>query len=715
MPRVGAVYAAAMLLSSAVCAAAAQSPGELLGRVTDAETGAPVQAASVELLELDRRALSDAAGAYRLRGLEPGHYTMRVLRLGYAEATRPVEIENGRARRMDLALAPVPVPIAGLAVVGAREQGSVRIVRAAVEGSGARTAADLVARLPGVVVRRTSEGGPETVSIRGSGTDAVLVLLDGVALNDPVTGEADLSALAADEIEAVTLLPGAQSARYGPRAEAGVILVETRRGAAQPELVVAGGSLGAWAASAAWGAGGRVGWGAGVRAQGLGGGFDFELPPEVGGGRGRRRNADLGEHGVFGSAFADVAGGELRVRGGFEAMRRGLPGKGFAPSPRARQELERARASAVWDRLGPGAATHLSLAGIRRTVRVRDPAPPFGLPYDDSVAVESIDLEAHLEGGRRGMVRGLGTGLDLAWHRIRASNLSSSAPRDRRVAGLFAHGAAGGRLGETDLSLAALLRADFDDLRHEWVLNRALTASVHAGPVNVHVANRSGYSPPSLGDQFFQEAVGVTPNPELRAERVPSEIELGVRAEARTGPVRTAVRAAAYRGDVRDMIIWAPDFRFVWRPENFDVKRRGFEGDVALQLPAADLHVSLGHSYARVTYDRAGGAQGAEAVQVLYRPRNVTVLRAEWAPGAWRLEAEARGTGARNTVPAAVNRLPPFWTVAAAARHEWDLGDYALDTALRVDRLFDERATLIFGFPDPGRVFRVEVRVRRQP
>src|SRR5690606_40164290 len=91
----------------------------------------------------------------------------------------------------------------------------------AIERSGARTAGDVIRAVPGAVVRATSPGGPQTVSIRGSGEDAVLVLVDGVPLNDPVTGEADLSTVPAGAIESVAVLPGAQSARYGARAEAG--------------------------------------------------------------------------------------------------------------------------------------------------------------------------------------------------------------------------------------------------------------------------------------------------------------------------------------------------------------------------------------------------------------------------------------------------------------------------------------------------------------
>ena len=102
-----------------------------------------------------------------------------------------------------------------------------RIVRADIRSSGARTAGDVVATAPAVVVRRDGVGGAQTASIRGSSADAVLVLLDGAPLNDPITGEADLSRVAASAIQEIRVVAGGATSRFGPGAEGGVILIRT--------------------------------------------------------------------------------------------------------------------------------------------------------------------------------------------------------------------------------------------------------------------------------------------------------------------------------------------------------------------------------------------------------------------------------------------------------------------------------------------------------
>ncbi|HEV2146611.1 MAG TPA: TonB-dependent receptor plug domain-containing protein, partial [Longimicrobiaceae bacterium] len=223
------------LLLAAAPGAHGQFPGELAGRVTSAATGEAVEAAIVELPAIGRSVLSDAAGGFHLRGLEPGTYRVVVHRIGYEARTESAEVRNGQTVRLGVALVPATLQVQGVEVTLARpgEAPGERVGREAIERSGARTAGDVVRRAPGVVLREDVPGGRQTVSIRGSGADAVLVLVDGVALNDPVTGEADLSTVPAHSIESVTVVPGAQSARYGPRAEAGVVLIETRRAAGE--------------------------------------------------------------------------------------------------------------------------------------------------------------------------------------------------------------------------------------------------------------------------------------------------------------------------------------------------------------------------------------------------------------------------------------------------------------------------------------------------
>ena len=84
--------------------------------------------------------------------------------------------------------------------------------------------------LPGVAVSRTGPIGSLTqVRIRGAEANHTLVLLDGIEMNDPVSGfELDFADVLSAGIARVELIRGASSALYGSEALGGVIQLVSR-------------------------------------------------------------------------------------------------------------------------------------------------------------------------------------------------------------------------------------------------------------------------------------------------------------------------------------------------------------------------------------------------------------------------------------------------------------------------------------------------------
>jgi iron complex outermembrane receptor protein len=94
--------------------------------------------------------------------------------------------------------------------------------------------AELLRYLPGLEVQsRGAMGSQSDLVIRGGTFQQVLVLLDGIRLNDPVTGHFNsYIPIAPAEIERIEILKGASSAIYGSEAVGGVIHVITKSFAA---------------------------------------------------------------------------------------------------------------------------------------------------------------------------------------------------------------------------------------------------------------------------------------------------------------------------------------------------------------------------------------------------------------------------------------------------------------------------------------------------
>ncbi|HVZ50934.1 MAG TPA: TonB-dependent receptor plug domain-containing protein, partial [Pseudolabrys sp.] len=127
---------------------------------------------------------------------------------------------------------------------------SVTVVTAAeIERKQQRTVADVLATVPGVnVVQNGTPGTQTSVFIRGTNSNQVKVLLDGIDISDPSnpTGGFDLGHLMTYDIERIEVLRGPQSGLYGGDAIGGVISITTKQGSGPPKATgyVEGGSFG---------------------------------------------------------------------------------------------------------------------------------------------------------------------------------------------------------------------------------------------------------------------------------------------------------------------------------------------------------------------------------------------------------------------------------------------------------------------------------------
>ena len=339
VPRLVVAVVVIALLAAATHAASAQVATEVRGRVTTRTDGTGVSGARIEDVAGDARTTSDATGAFVLRGLTPGAHTVRVSNVGFQPATLAVTVENGRPVVVNATLAAVPAALDPVAVTGTPDTatgGSTTLTRAEIERSGRGDLAALLDQQPGLVVSRDGgPGGPAHLSIRGSNADEVLVLVDGVPANSRITGEADLSQIPLATIETITVLRGSQSARYGPQALAGVVLITTRR--------PIGPDVSAQATAGAWGARGATAT-LGTDVAGLVSGivtadrqlsrgdFPYDVSAERGGGTATRTN-DASDRSSLTAQIRSAAGPvALALHGTVVGGSRGLPNSIDAPS-----------------------------------------------------------------------------------------------------------------------------------------------------------------------------------------------------------------------------------------------------------------------------------------------------------------------------------------------------------------------------------------------
>ncbi|MCW3117297.1 MAG: hypothetical protein JWM28_1379 [Chitinophagaceae bacterium] len=124
------------------------------------------------------------------------------------------------------------------------------INRQQLDHSGGKSLAEILNTVSGTTIigANNNPGTNLTASIRGASGGNVLILIDGIPVNDPsaINNYFDLNLFAVDQIERIEILKGGQSTLYGSDAVAGVINIITRKASGNKLGVNAGVSGGSY-------------------------------------------------------------------------------------------------------------------------------------------------------------------------------------------------------------------------------------------------------------------------------------------------------------------------------------------------------------------------------------------------------------------------------------------------------------------------------------
>src|SRR5256886_3365055 len=244
----------------AVPLSAQDSTGSIAGKVIDASTQQPRGSVEVAVVGTPHRELTRADGSFTLNGVPAGAQRLRASRIGCGSQIQEITVTPGGTTTAQISLAPAAAILEPVVVTGYGTQrreaitGSVSTVSAAAANVGVVTNVDqmIQARAAGVeVTRNNGEPGAGTqILIRGgssiSNSNDPLYVIDGVPIYNVATEPPSfaftgtpslprnpLNLLNPSDIASITILKDASAtAIYGSRAANGVILVETKKGAA---------------------------------------------------------------------------------------------------------------------------------------------------------------------------------------------------------------------------------------------------------------------------------------------------------------------------------------------------------------------------------------------------------------------------------------------------------------------------------------------------
>ena len=454
------------------------------------------------------------------------------------------------------------------------------ITREDIDSSPARNIAQLLDVQAGIAsVDHGPAGALKTITIRGSTSSQVLVLVDGIRANNEQSGGADLSLIALENVERIEIVRGGASALYGADAVGGVVNIITRResrnrlklafenGSYVPQARLTGkgtseqevpaqlvdlvdsqtvsvqgnlhGETADFTSSASF-----------TRAANA---YTYTDPTDT---RRRRDNADLLGGDLAASLSLSLPNGYFRLAGSGLYQDKGVP----------------------------GAATSVSLYSRQRDLVVRGSAALFS----DALLTDllTLDLKGHYSYSRL-EYENLGSGT-LSIHQLHTGgidasqelflldwlsllyggNLSYSQAESTELAirqRLFAAGFLQASLYPyPELLLQPVVRYDhYSDFGGS--LNVKLGAVLSLGPHASLKANAfNAFRAPTFNDLYWPEDPFAAGNPDLRPETAYGA-EIGLDLE------RPAFRqsVALYGRLVEDVILWQPGGDGKWRPSNY--------------------------------------------------------------------------------------------------------------------------------------------------
>ena len=709
-----------------------QSTKKIFGYVFDSKSSLPLVGANILIEGTGIGTSTNQFGYFQFDNLYTGTYSITTSYIGYnSSSTNTIAVYLDQPTNVTIYMEPAENKLNDVVVAGIKSNNYKNLKLYTSEDiakNNYQTVADVLVQTSGVEIQsKGGAGSSQKVSIRGSETNQVLVLLDGIPLNNQFGGGADLSKIPTNIIEKIEIYEGGSSSKFGSGAIGGVINITTKRiFKNELKLNVAGGSFGFYNVEPS--ISGNI--------NNLSYFISYNLLHSIGaynynylntkgeGATTTRLNADIKSQNVFARVNYKLNNYLFSVNAQVLDSDRGLPGKTNALTPYARSHninnifgssIKATFKDVVIDFNGSYSQSKTDNSNLYPTE-----APPehkrysrYHYKYESDITIlnstiyyEPVDW------------LNITTGYNGKWLQYNDENFITTLNAQTSSAsdishGFFMHQEYKVNLSKPFSKFAVSPSIRYDEMRmSSGNLNRfenqwspSISAYISVGN-NYKIFLKSSISKsfrvPTFSDLFYQD-VRIEGKPDLLPEKSLNK-EIGVGWEVnRWGKLRGEI--TLYNYSIEDMIVWKLGSFEIFRPFNNDADITGQEYLLSYQLPKQNIGLQVSYTYLQ-PLDKNNQETTHNKI-IPYRPQHSFKSSLHMGYKEFSANINYRFVGKRFVTVANTVELSPYNVLDIVLLQNIVFENFNTTIKLSANNIFNEKYEIVLGYPIPGREFRL--------
>ncbi len=710
----------------------AQSIVKIDGYVVD-WNGMPLDGANVVVVGTAVGASTNENGYFAIENLFAGEYDVQAGYLGFQSQTRKDVVVSKESRvTVHFRLLPMVIRLREIVVKANKPQDVFSEIMTAedIQKSHAETVGEILRNVPGVEILQDGGGsGKARASIHGSRSNQVLVLLDGVSLNDPLIGDVDLNQIPLSNVGEIRVSKGGGGSRFGNGSLGGVIEILSRKQVInKTQLHLKRGAYGRYGIQPS--VSGEINhldfW---VNADFLTENSDYPYVYEQLDGTQvseKRINADFTSQNVFGKLRWSGTRHAIQFQTSYFHSQRGLPGLVFGWTPYADADTKRFILNGHYAFKNKNRSHKIQLSRYsNRSEFLNTPPPRVPLrfrsvpPYHTSYAIVSYQgsFESEIRWrNRQPLNMQLGLKFDDFQDKDLAAGTDGAIRKTNNVSADF--GVSHAFMLPvpsflTDVRLTTSLRVDYFHFSNQAIARRDHQVSPQIGlllsrktrwAISWQTTWDRSFREPTFADLFFQD-FRVRGNADLQPEKsrnFTTGLKLGLPI---TGWLETT--ASYFRNSIKNLIQWELGSFATWQPFNTDALLSGL--DLGLHWTLCDDHLRLTVSHVILDARDRSGRRTTNDKRLTYRPKHTSKLGVQIKVRNLFVQYQKRITGERFVTPANTVHLPSYSVDDLTVSFMQKLKKLQMTTKVSAFNLFSQRYEIVEGGPMPGRTWRVGV------